>query len=195
MTGGNYDGVDRRIADQAVFVGGTVMKSELLRSVMSMGAIGGTHADQRHTTNSSYRRQQCAGGEVTSSEQSDSNRIRGCHNGCSTLPGHFYGYALGVLGKLRISNQDSEEGLLRFPGDEVVCRLRPVNRKSVRNQSADIHFAIGEKLEKSLHVASLGPAHIANRVVHAFLFVRHVITPGPIGTRNAEVQFLLVKRP
>src|SRR5260370_38807136 len=99
MAGGNNDGVDHRIADQAVFVGGTVMKSELLRSVMSMGAIGGTHADQPHTTDSSYRRQQWAGGEVTSSEQSNSNRIRGCQDGCSTPPGHFYGYAPGFLGK------------------------------------------------------------------------------------------------
>src|SRR5260370_37482608 len=117
MTGGNNDGVDHGIADQAVFVGGTVMKSELLRSVMSMGAIGGTHADQPHATDSSYRRQQCAGGEVTSSEQSDSNRIRGCHNGCSTLPSHFYGYAPGFLCKLWRSNQDSQKGLLRLTRD------------------------------------------------------------------------------
>src|SRR3982074_1053784 len=60
MTGGDYDGVDRRITDQAVFIGGTVVKSELLRDVMGMGTIGGAHTDQRRTTNSFYCRQQCA---------------------------------------------------------------------------------------------------------------------------------------
>src|SRR5712692_4348770 len=193
MTSGDDDGVDRQIADQSVFIGGTVVKSELLRDVLGMGAVGGTHADQRHTTNSFYRRQQRAGGEATRSEQSDSNRFRGGNGGRSTLPGHCY--TPGFLGKLRISNQDSEEGLLRFPSDEVICRLRLVNRKSVRNQSAHIHFAIGEKLEKSLHVAGFGPANIANGVINAFLFVGCVITSGPIGAGNAEVQFLLVKRP
>ena len=45
MTRGDYDGVDRLIADQLVFIGGTVVKSELLRDVMGMGTVGGAHAD------------------------------------------------------------------------------------------------------------------------------------------------------
>src|SRR5712692_9670651 len=115
MTSGDDDCVDRQIADQSVFIGGTVVKSELLRDGLGMGAVGGTHADQRHTTNSFYRRQQRAGGEATRSEQSDSNRFRGGNGGRSTLPGHCY--TPGFLGKLRISNQDSEEILLRLARD------------------------------------------------------------------------------
>src|SRR5260370_42424714 len=64
MTGGDNDGVDRRIVDQAVFIGGTVVKSELLRDVMGMGAIGGAHTHQCRTTKSFYGRQYRAGAEV-----------------------------------------------------------------------------------------------------------------------------------
>src|SRR5260370_22658023 len=98
MSGGDDDGVDCRIADQAVIIAGTVVKSAPLRGVMGVGAIGGTDADQRHTSNSFYRPQQCTGCALTSSDQSDSNPIRGCNSGCSSLPRDFYGYASGFLG-------------------------------------------------------------------------------------------------
>src|SRR6267143_5915889 len=145
-----------------MFIGGTVVKSELLRDMMGMGTISRAYTHQRRATNSFYCRQQCARGEVARPQQPDGNRFRGGDGGCFRVPCHFYCDALGLVYKLRISNQDSEKRLLRFPRDEFICRLRLINRKPVRNQSADIHFAIGEELEKSLHITSLRPPKIPN---------------------------------
>src|SRR5712692_11316064 len=65
MTRSNDHGVDARIADEALFIGGTVAKSELLRGVIGMGAVGSAHTGQGHTTNSFYCRQQRTSGEIT----------------------------------------------------------------------------------------------------------------------------------
>src|SRR6266849_11214546 len=125
MTRSNDHGVDPRIADEALFIGSTVAKSELLRGVMGMGSIGGAHTHQCHTTNSFYCRQQRTGGEVARPQQYDGDRFRTGNRGCSGLLGQVD--APRFLGKLRVSNQDSEERLRRLPLDEVVCRLRLLN--------------------------------------------------------------------
>jgi hypothetical protein len=45
MTGGDDNGVDSLIADQAVFIGGAVSKSKLLRDVVRMRTIRGAYTD------------------------------------------------------------------------------------------------------------------------------------------------------
>ncbi len=63
------------------------------------------------------------------------------------------------------------------------------------NERSDVYFAFGQQLQKGFHVAGFRPAHIADWIVAAFLFIRSVVAAGSIGARNAEVEFLFVIGP
>src|SRR5207302_10987761 len=99
-----------------------------------------------------------------------------------------------IISGCRVLNHHSEKWPTRFAGDQVVCTVRALDRETVRDQCTDISFPIGEELYERFQVASLGPAHVADRIVAPFLLVCCVITARTVGTRNAEVKFLLVVR-
>src|SRR5579862_158560 len=82
---------------------------------------------------------------------------------------------------------------MRFSSDEVVGGIRTLDGKTMRDQALEIEFALGEKLQKSIHIARLGPAHVADGVVDSLLLVSCIVTSWTIGTRYAELEFLFVK--
>ena len=100
-----------------------------------------------------------------------------------------------LCGRWWKGNQDSEKFFTGCSSNQFIGRVRFVDRKSVCDQRADVYFAIGEKPEKSFHVARFRPAHIADGIIDALLFVGGVIAAWAVGARNAEVEFLLVKSP
>ncbi len=57
-----------------------------------------------------------------------------------------------------------------------------------------MHRAGGHQVQKAFHVALLGPADVAHRIVNALLFVGRVVTTRPVRTRQAQLQLLLVVR-
>src|SRR5207302_10802934 len=68
------------------------------------------------------------------------------------------------------------------------------NRKSMRDERYDAHFPFREQMQKRFHIPRFRPAHIADRIVTAFLLISGVISARAIGTGNSEVELLLVVR-
>ncbi len=62
----------------------------------------------------------------------------------------------------------------------------------MRDQRREPHRARRHEPEELLHVAALGPAHIADRIIDALLFVRGIVAARPVRAREAQLQFLLV---
>src|SRR5262245_37004301 len=60
------------------------------------------------------------------------------------------------------------------------------------HQLRRLHGSSGDQIEKGLHVALLGPAHIAERVIDAILFIRTVVTTWAVRPRETDLQLLLV---
>ena len=60
-------------------------------------------------------------------------------------------------------------------------------------QTNRIHRACGDKVKESLDVSLLSPSNVSRRQILPSLLVGPVVTTGPIGTRNAQVELLLIK--
>jgi hypothetical protein len=87
---------------------------------------------------------------------------------------------------------DSQKRVAGFSGNQVVSALRVLDGETVCDERADPDFLFGKELEERLHVARFGPAHVADGVVAAFLFVGAVVPAGTVRTRDAEVEFFFV---
>src|ERR1700683_532087 len=113
---------------------------------------------------------------------------RGGVSGCGQT------YLAAVVGKLWIRDQHAQKRLMDFALDQIIGGVGARDGEAVSDQRIQIKFAIGEKFEKSSHVARFGPAHVADGIVDAFLLIGCVIPAGSIGARDAKVEFLLVKK-
>ena len=58
--------------------------------------------------------------------------------------------------------------------------MRPFDGKSMSDERFRVQFAISQQAKKSIHVARFRPAHVADRVVNAFLFVSGIVSSGPV---------------
>ena len=68
---------------------------------------------------------------------------------------------------------------------------RPGRRPPI--SGANLHAAVRDQAQVLRHVAVLGPAHVADRVVEAALLVPGVVASGAVRARDEEVELLLVE--
>jgi hypothetical protein len=62
----------------------------------------------------------------------------------------------------------------------------------VRDQRLDLDAAGFHALEELGHVAALGPAHVAERIIDAALFVGRIVAARTVRTRQHERKLLVV---
>ena len=94
----------------------------------------------------------------------------------------------------RVLEQDAQVRLGRFTAHDAVGLLGLGDREAMRHQSTRLQLALGDQVEERRHVALLGPAHVANRVVDAVLLVGAVVAAWPIRARQPKLQLLFVVR-
>ena len=76
-----------------------------------------------------------------------------------------------IVGMVRIRDQYTQECLMSFACDQIVGGVRACDGEAMSNQWLQVKFTIAEKLQESFHVASFGPAHVANGIVDPLLLV------------------------
>ena len=109
----------------------------------------------------------------------------------------------GVRGWLRHGSRGpgvavgEEQGPLRgrpVSGQPSVGLGGALDRQHAVDQRSEVEAPGRHQGEGRLHVALLGPAHIADRVVEPALLVLTVVAPRPVGAGDAEAQLLLEER-
>ncbi len=60
------------------------------------------------------------------------------------------------------------------------------------DEGGDVDEAAGQERHKGFKIAGFRPAHIANGVVVAGVFVGRIVAAGPVGPRHHELEFLCV---
>ena len=157
---------------------------------------GGVHAARREARVRGEGRQQGGGGEVAGAEEADAHGARGA---LRSRPARLrpadadpdpLRLGLALPGTRAARPSDSRLGLR----DRRVGLGRVVHREAVRDQRLDVQPALGDEAEDLGHVALLGPAHVAGRVVDGQLLVQGVVAPGPVRARELERELLLVER-
>src|SRR5271166_3661661 len=190
--------VDAGIMDDLRLVGGAIAEAELAGGVTGARAGRRTDARQLRAGCASECRQQRSGCKDSGAEQAYRNVIRrGCgrdfRRRCSGRPRHQF-KGSRFIATSRVLNHDSEKRLTRLSSDQIVGAGRTLDRKTMGNEGTNINFLFGQELEKGFHVAGFGPAHVADGVVAALLFIGSIVAAGAVGARNAEVEFFFVVR-
>src|SRR5215469_324413 len=193
MPGDDDDYVHARILEDALLIGRAVTKSKPPRRVLCVGTAGSTYARQLDTSGLPDSRQQRASRESPCAQQSNRQRFCSGTSGRTTASRELQATVLpGILG---ISDKDPEKGLTTVTGNEVIRRLGLLHGKTVGDQGGEIEPSLREEAEECLHVSGFCPAHIPNRVIDPPLLVGCVVAARSIGTRNAQIELLLVERP
>ena len=97
-----------------------------------------------------------------------------------------------VTALLRIGDQHRQRRLGRPGGDQRVGAGSVGDREAVGDQRRHVHLALGEQSDERLHVAVLGPADVAERVVVPLFLVGGVVAARAVGARHPEAQLLVV---
>ena len=80
-----------------------------------------------------------------------------------------------------------------LPSLETLVDLgRLFDREHRRHERVEVQAAAGDQIEEAREVAPLRPAHVADWVVDAVELVPVVVATGPVRTREADVELLLV---
>ena len=77
MASRDDDSIDGGIVDQLIFVGGAIMETELLRSVMRVRSRCGTNARPARLAGCFQRGHQRSGRKDSGAEQANRNTVRG----------------------------------------------------------------------------------------------------------------------
>ena len=189
MPGRNHDRVDRRIGINPVIAGGAVGKLKSIADEASARSVRRGEADQFRSAILFNCRQQSALSEVSSSDESNTNRARrGRGNSARNQFQPVRNFRL-VRG---IPDQHTEIRRLCGSGDQFISSEGILNREAMCDQRLQIQTAVAEQLQKRFHIAGLSPAHVADRIISALLLERGVVTAGSIRSRNPEVDFFFV---
>ena len=156
---------------------------------MEAGAAVASHdRAQRDVAVPLQGREQRASSELPGAHEGDSRRAR------SRVPALAEGEPSGRLGgPLRGIPEEHGDAAWRR-GQRVVAGRRLVRRKLAGHEISDSQRPLGDELQNGLHVPTLGPAHIGQRVVDPPLFVGGVIAPRSRGARHHQVELLPVER-
>src|SRR6202012_6148358 len=91
-----------------------------------------------------------------------------------------------------VAERDREEALAGAAGQQVIRALGVVEREAMGQQLAEPDLLGGDRGEERLHVAVLGPPHVADRIVEALLLVLRVVAARPGRSREPVGELLLV---
>src|SRR5580704_18739093 len=163
MTSGDYDRVDVRVVEDSLLVGCTVAEAKLLCRVTSVRAVGGAHSDQSHAVKLLERRQQRTHREAACTQSSDPQRCLASKGSGSSLPDQLdFTVWFSLLG---IRNQHTQEWLAHPSRYQLIGTLRALNRKTVSDERLNIELPVRQELDKSLHISTFGPTHVADRII------------------------------
>ena len=95
--------------------------------------------------------------------------------------GHPHPCGGGGIGRLRIGEQDAQEGLLLLAGDQFVRVRRLGDVKAVGDQRMHVQPAGRKQIDKGSQIAAFGPTDIAVGVIATLLLVSGIITAGAVG--------------
>src|SRR6185503_14309705 len=93
----------------------------------------------------------------------------------------------------RVGQQEPDAGE-RPGGEPVVDGPRLLDRVDARHERRDVDGTLGQQIEEAGKIAALRPAHVAGRVVDALELVAVVVASRPVGTREPDLELLVVVR-
>ncbi len=183
---GDDDEVDVVAADHLVGVGGRIGEAEPRpRALRRQAGRGGD--DRGLDARAGQPREDRAGGEVARADQAEAGRAGRLRD--APLGGHGGRCRSPVALVLEHHADQRPLGLERLER-----ALGLVEGEAVRDHRVQVDQAAPDQVQERLHVALLGPAHVADRVVDAPALVVRVVAAGAVGARQAQVELLHVER-
>ena len=186
VAGGDEHGVDGRIIEQRLKVGGAVVEPELFCLLLRVQARGRDQPDELRPVVGLHVRDEVQRRVVARPHEPDAQGVAR----------HVSGSRLetdDVLLRLRyvVIQHDTDVRLIAVL-DELVGIERVREVKPMRRERIDVELALGHEREDGLHVALLRPPHVVVRVVDPALLVRRVVAPRAVRHRDLDLQLLVV---
>ena len=184
------DGIDGIVLQHPPVVGRRLTETEALPGGGTRQRSGRCDLDEVHIRSAGEKREEHRRGVVAGADDTQPHHrsING-RRGFGREP-VFHGHAVhrSCIG---VAEEDPDSLDLVF-AEALVDLDGPVERVDLGDQASDVTAPISHQIEERLHVPPLGPAYVADRVVHTLFLIDRVVPARAVRAREAQVEFLLV---
>ncbi len=177
---GDEDCVDELVVEHLLPIRGGIAESKSGRCLLRAGRRGSRHTAQLDVQ-LFHGWQQDRSGEAARTDNTEAHgprrqRSRGAQIDAGTC-WRRAGWSAGIL------EQDAERGFGNLACNDLVRTLGLGDRHAMGDQPRRSHRARGDEVEEAFHVALLGPADIADRVINSVLLIGWVVATGTVRPR------------